>query len=71
MRPGAQSAARRMGGRGVASFGDELIQSAREALEIAQGKATPAFVHVPDEVDVAAIRKRKNMSQERFTRAMA
>ncbi len=52
----------------MASFGDELIQSAREALAIAQGKAAPAFVFVPDEVDVAAIRKRKNMSQERFAR---
>lgn len=50
----------------MASFGEELIQSAREALEIAQGKAKPAFIHVPDEVDVAAIRKRKHMSQERF-----
>lgn len=29
------------------SFGKELIQSANEALEIAQGKAKPAAFYVP------------------------
>ncbi|MBS0573372.1 MAG: helix-turn-helix domain-containing protein [Proteobacteria bacterium] len=50
----------------MATFGEELIQSAREALDIARGNSAPAFVCVPDEVDVAAIRKRKKMSQGRF-----
>lgn len=40
------------------SFGKELIQSAYEALEIAQGKAEPATVYVPKAVDVVAIPKR-------------
>jgi putative transcriptional regulator len=49
-------------------FGDELIQSAKEALVIARGEEKPAFVYVPEKVDVAAIRKRKRMSQERFAK---
>jgi putative transcriptional regulator len=52
----------------MSELGKELLQSAREALEIAKGAAEPAFAVVPREVDVAAIRKRKNMSQERFAR---
>ncbi len=40
------------------SFGKELIQSAHEALKIAQGKAEPAAVYAPKTVDVVAIRKR-------------
>ncbi len=39
------------------SFGKELIQSAYEALEIAQGKAEPAAVHVPKTANVVATRK--------------
>lgn len=50
------------------TFGKELVRSAREAMEIAQGARAPAFVVVPWEIDVAAIRKRKKMSQERFAK---
>ncbi|MFG5382828.1 NadS family protein [Yoonia sp. R2-816] len=48
------------------SFGQELIQSANEALEIAKGEAKPAGVFVPETVDVAAIRKRLKLSQAAF-----
>lgn len=48
------------------SFGDELIKSAKEALEIAKGNAQPAGVYIPDDVDVAAIRKKQQLSQEAF-----
>jgi putative transcriptional regulator len=52
----------------MSTFGEELIKSAQEALQIAEGAVEPAFVHVPEKIDVAAIRKRKNMSQERFAK---
>ncbi len=48
------------------SFGDELIKSANEALEIAKGNTQPAGVYIPDDVDVAAIRKKQQLSQEAF-----
>jgi putative transcriptional regulator len=44
------------------NFGQDLIRSAREALEIARGERQPAFVVVPEEIDGAAIRKRKPKS---------
>lgn len=52
----------------MSEFGDELLRSAQEAVEIARGTQAPAFVHVPKTVDVAAIRKRTGLSQERFAR---
>jgi putative transcriptional regulator len=52
----------------MSEFGDELLRSAHEALEIVRGAQEPAFVHVPETVDVAAIRKRTGLSQERFAR---
>ena len=48
------------------TFGEELIQSANEALAIAKGEAAPARVHVPPKVDVAEIRARQNLSQKAF-----
>lgn len=50
------------------SLGKELIQSAHEALAIAKGETEPAGVFVPESVDVAAIRKRLNLSQAEFAR---
>lgn len=38
------------------TFGKELIQSANEALAIAEGRVEPAAVVVPDSIDIAAIR---------------
>lgn len=50
------------------SFEKELIQSAHEALAIAQGRAEPAAVFVPESIDVAAIRKRQRLSQAEFAK---
>lgn len=50
------------------SFGKELIQSAEEALAIAEGRAEPAAVFVPETIDVAAIRKRQKLSQAAFAK---
>jgi len=45
------------------TFAKELIQSANEALAIAEGRAEPAAVFVPETVDVAAISKNQKLSQ--------
>ncbi len=45
------------------TFGKELVQSAKEALAIAEGRVEPAAVYVPETVDVATIRERPQRSQ--------
>lgn len=50
------------------TFGKELIQSANEALAIAEGRAEPAAVFVPESIDIAAIRKRLKLSQAEFAK---
>lgn len=50
------------------TFGKELIQSANEALAIAEGRAELAAVFIPETIDVAAIRKRLRLSQAEFAR---
>lgn len=50
------------------TFGKELIQSAHEALAIAEGRVEPGAVFVPETVDVAAIRKRQKLSQAAFAK---
>lgn len=50
----------------MSKFGQELIQSAREALAIARGEATPARVFTPPAIDVAAVRKKTGLSQVKF-----
>lgn len=50
----------------MSDFGKELLESAREALDIAEGKAAPARVVNAESIDVAAIRKRLRLSQNRF-----
>jgi putative transcriptional regulator len=52
----------------MSRFGKELIESVHEAIEIARGEAEPAGVFVPTDVDVAAIRKRLNLSQAKFAK---
>lgn len=52
----------------MSKFGAELIQSAREALDIASGKAEPARVVLAETVDVKAIRERLGLSQTAFAR---
>lgn len=48
--------------------GEELIQSAEEALAIAEGRAELVAVYVPEAVDVAEIRKRQKLSQSAFAK---
>ena len=50
----------------MTSFGKELIESAKEALAIAEGRLAPARVIVTETIDVAAIRKRLHLSQGKF-----
>lgn len=52
----------------MTTLGSRLIQSAREAVAIAQGEADPATyrIHVPADIDVAAIRKGLGLTQAAF-----
>jgi putative transcriptional regulator len=52
-------------------FGQDLVDSATEALAIATGDAKPTRVIEIETVDVAAIRKRLGLSQEAFARKFA
>ena len=52
----------------MTTFGQDLIASAHEALAIAEGRAQPGRVFTPPEVDVAAIRRRSGLSQDRFAK---
>jgi putative transcriptional regulator len=49
--------------------GDRMIESARQALAFAQGKPDHGFeVHIPEEIDVRAIRKKISLSQGEFAK---
>jgi putative transcriptional regulator len=49
--------------------GRRLIESANEALAYAEGGPAPRYgLHVPDEIDVRAIRQKVGMTQEAFAR---
>ncbi|WP_116653927.1 NadS family protein [Pelagibacterium sediminicola] len=50
----------------MSDFGKELLESAQEALDIAQGKAAPPKAVAAEAIDVAAIRKRLRLSQNKF-----
>jgi putative transcriptional regulator len=52
----------------MSKLGKRLIASAKQARLIAQGKANPATyrIHIPAQVDVAAIRRRTKLSQNAF-----
>lgn len=50
----------------MSKLGERLLRSAQEARAIARGEAEPARVFTPPPVDVAAIRKRTGLSQDRF-----
>ena len=52
----------------MTSFGKELIESAREAVAISNGKVKPARHLEVDAVDVASLRKRLNLSQDKFAK---
>jgi len=46
--------------------GQRMIASAKQALVFAEGEDNGCVVHIPDEVDVARIRGKVNMSQRQF-----
>lgn len=46
-----------------------ILEGAREAALIALGKAKPAKVYIPAEIDTKAIRKRLGMTQQAFADA--
>jgi putative transcriptional regulator len=50
--------------------GQSILAGAREALAYARGDTTHGCtVHVPEEIDVKAIRKQAQMSQSEFSRS--
>ena len=51
----------------MSTFGKELIESAREAVDIAAGEVQPARYFVPETVDVKAIRRATKLSQAEFS----
>ena len=49
--------------------GDRMIESARQALAFAKGESDHGcVVHVPDEIDVKAIREKISLSQNEFAK---
>jgi putative transcriptional regulator len=54
----------------MSKAGERIIRSARQALAFAEGKADRSKyrVHVPDEIDVRAIRRKVRMTQDDFAR---
>lgn len=50
----------------MSKFGQQLVESAREALAIACGEKEPGRIFTPPLVDVAAVRKKTGLSQTRF-----
>ncbi len=48
------------------SLGKDLIKSAHEALAIAKGELEPACVYIPEEINVAAIRRKTKLTQLDF-----
>jgi putative transcriptional regulator len=53
----------------MSKIGIKLIRAAKEARAFARGEITDGFgVHVPDHVDVKALRKKLKCSQTEFSR---
>ena len=53
----------------MSAAGERILRSARQALAFARGEITEGFiVHVPNTVDVKAIRERSGLTQEAFAR---
>jgi putative transcriptional regulator len=50
----------------MSKAGKRLLRAAGEMRAIARGEAKPAHVHVPPDVDVKAIRRKLDLSQEAF-----
>ncbi len=48
--------------------GESLLRGARQALDYARGQDDGFVAHVPDDVDVKAVRMRMGLSQPQFAR---
>ncbi|MEO3433056.1 transcriptional regulator [Inquilinus sp. CAU 1745] len=57
----------------MSKISESILRGAREALEIAEGKANPAAynVHLPEQIDVKAIRKSLKLTQPAFSARFA
>jgi putative transcriptional regulator len=56
--------------KGTTKAGQSILQGAREALAYARGeKNHGSVVHVPEDIDVKAIRRQAHMSQSEFSRS--
>lgn len=53
----------------MSKAGESILKGARQALAYARGERTGFIAHVPDEVDVKAIRRRLKLSQRQFAEA--
>ena len=57
---------------GVPAPRERMIESARQALAFARGRGDHGFeVHVPDDIDVKAIREKISLSQGEFAKLSA
>jgi putative transcriptional regulator len=50
----------------MSKSGESILRGARETLEYARGARAGYVVHVAEDVDIAAIRKRLGLSQSEF-----
>ena len=51
----------------MSKAGDRILKSARAARAYARGEETEGFVaHVPDDIDVRAVRKKLDLSRKAF-----
>lgn len=50
----------------MSKAGESILRGAREALAYARGAREGFIAHVPDHVDVRAIRRRTGLSQQKF-----
>jgi putative transcriptional regulator len=53
----------------MSKAGKKILGAAREMLAIARGEDTGAVVHVPEMVDVKAVRRKIGMTQRQFASA--
>jgi putative transcriptional regulator len=50
----------------VSKAGESILRGAREALDYAQGEDAGFIAHVPDRIDVRAVRQKVGLSQAKF-----
>ena len=53
----------------MSKAGESILKGARQALAYARGDRAGFVAHVPEEVDVKAIRRRLKLSQRQFAEA--